>query len=151
MCVSFFFATAWTVALQAPLSNPLGNITGVGCHFFSRGFPGPRDQTQVSCITGRLFTIWATREDLYGMYNFNLSDNTKLFFKVVASVSHEFDNTIWNVLILTSTWYSESSCQSDRSKKILPCSNMHFLDYWSVGTSFCIYVNTFLWIYSFAL
>ena len=27
---------------------------------FSRGFSQPRDQTQVSCITGRFFTIWAT-------------------------------------------------------------------------------------------
>ena len=29
---------------------------------FSRGFSQPRDRTQVSCIAGRRFTIWATRE-----------------------------------------------------------------------------------------
>ena len=29
---------------------------------FSRGSPWPRDWTQVSCIAGRFFTIWATRE-----------------------------------------------------------------------------------------
>ena len=29
---------------------------------FSRGFSQPRDQTQVFCIAGRFFTIWATRE-----------------------------------------------------------------------------------------
>ena len=29
---------------------------------FSRGSSQPRDQTQVSCIAGRFFTIWATRE-----------------------------------------------------------------------------------------
>ena len=28
---------------------------------FSRGFSQPRDQTQVSCIAGRFFTIWAPR------------------------------------------------------------------------------------------
>ena len=28
----------------------------------SRGSPQPRDRTQVSCIAGRFFTIWATRE-----------------------------------------------------------------------------------------
>ena len=28
----------------------------------SRGSSQPRDQTQVSCIAGRFFTIWATRE-----------------------------------------------------------------------------------------
>ena len=31
---------------------------------FSRGSSWPRDQTQVSCIAGRFFTIWATREAL---------------------------------------------------------------------------------------
>ena len=43
------FATPWTVAYQAPLS--------VG---FSRGSSQPRDQTRVSHIVDRCFTIWAT-------------------------------------------------------------------------------------------
>ena len=30
--------------------------------FFSRGSSWPRDRTQVSCIAGRCFTVWATRE-----------------------------------------------------------------------------------------
>ena len=30
----------------------------------SRGFSQPRDQTRASCIAGRFFTIWATREAL---------------------------------------------------------------------------------------
>ena len=29
---------------------------------FSRGASGPRDWTWVSCVAGRVFTIWATRE-----------------------------------------------------------------------------------------
>ena len=33
---------------------------------FSKGPFWPRDQTQVSCIAGRFFTIWATRE-AYGL------------------------------------------------------------------------------------
>ena len=33
---------------------------------FSRGSSQPRDQTQVSCISGRFFTIWASREALEG-------------------------------------------------------------------------------------
>ena len=32
---------------------------------FSRGSPWPRDWTQVSCIAGRCFTLWATRETLW--------------------------------------------------------------------------------------
>ena len=31
---------------------------------FSRESSWPRDQTQVSCIADRLFTVWATREHL---------------------------------------------------------------------------------------
>ena len=33
----------------------------------SRGSSRPRDQTQVSHIAGRFFTIWATREALWGL------------------------------------------------------------------------------------
>ena len=33
--------------------------------FFSRGSSQPKDWTQVSCIAGRLFTIWATKEALW--------------------------------------------------------------------------------------
>ena len=33
--------------------------------YFPRGSSQPRDRTQVSCIVGRRFTIWATREDIY--------------------------------------------------------------------------------------
>ena len=31
---------------------------------FSRGSSWPRDRTQIFCIAGRHFTLWATREDL---------------------------------------------------------------------------------------
>ena len=33
---------------------------------FSRGSFQPRDRTQVCCIAGRLFTVWASREDGFG-------------------------------------------------------------------------------------
>ena len=39
-----------------------GKNTGVGCHALLQGSSQPRDWTQVSCIAGRFFTIWATRE-----------------------------------------------------------------------------------------
>ena len=42
---------------DSPGKNP-----GVGCHAFFRGSSQPRDKTQVSCIAGRFFTIWVTRE-----------------------------------------------------------------------------------------
>ena len=40
---------------------------------FSRGSSQPKDRTQVSCITGRFFTIWATRDcPPYWWYHFRL-------------------------------------------------------------------------------
>ena len=58
------------------LCNPLGySLSGFSVHGifqarilewvaipFSRGSSQPRDQTQVSCISGECFTIWAIRE-----------------------------------------------------------------------------------------
>ena len=41
--------------------------------FFARGSSQPKDQTQVSWIAGRFFTIWATREaQEYGVGNLSL-------------------------------------------------------------------------------
>ena len=36
-----------------------GKNTKVGCHTLLQGSSQPRDRTQVSCISGRFFTIWA--------------------------------------------------------------------------------------------
>ena len=58
------FATPWTVAYQAPPSMGFFRQeywSGLP-FFFSRGSSQPRDQTLVSCIPGRFFTVWATGE-----------------------------------------------------------------------------------------
>ena len=44
------------------LGDSLGKNTGVGSMPSSRGSSQPRDCTQVSCIMGGFFTIWATGE-----------------------------------------------------------------------------------------
>ena len=46
---------------------------------FSRGSSQPRDRTWVSCIAGRLFTIWATREA-----HANLKNSLKFQFPYVT-------------------------------------------------------------------
>ena len=60
--------TLWTHGLDS--SPPGSSVHGllqarilewVAISFF-RGFSQPRDWTQVSCIAGRFFNIWATRE-----------------------------------------------------------------------------------------
>ena len=56
--------TPWTVAQQAPLSMAIlqaRKLEWVAMPF-SRRSSQPRDWTRVSCIAGRFFTIWATRE-----------------------------------------------------------------------------------------
>ena len=59
------FANPWTVALQAPLT--VGIAQARILHWVAmpscRGSSQPRDWTQVSCIAGRFFTSWATKED----------------------------------------------------------------------------------------
>ena len=56
------FATPWTVACQAPLSVGILQARILGCHSHLWGSSQPRDWTQVSCIAGRFFTIWASKE-----------------------------------------------------------------------------------------
>ena len=61
--MSYSFATPWTIACQdCSLFFPRQEHWS-GLPFPSPGDPPPpRDQTLVSRIAGRLFTIWATRE-----------------------------------------------------------------------------------------
>ena len=60
----WLFATPWTVC--GPLGSSVhGILQAKILEFaisFSKGPSQPRDWTQVSCIAGRFFTIWATRE-----------------------------------------------------------------------------------------
>ena len=60
--------------LYSPWNFP-GQKTGVESHYLLQGTSQPRDQTQVSCIVGRLFSSWATREAqeilVWGAYPFS--------------------------------------------------------------------------------
>ena len=57
-CVRLF-VIPWTVALQAPLAMGIlqARILEWVAMPSSRGASRPQDQTQVSCIAGRFFTI----------------------------------------------------------------------------------------------
>ena len=57
-CVQIF-VTPWTVAYQLPPSMGIlqARILEWVVMPFSRGSSQPRDQTQVSCIAGGLFTV----------------------------------------------------------------------------------------------
>jgi len=54
-----------TSRINKPPWNFPGKNTGVGSHSLLQGSSQPRDQTHVSCVSciaGRFFTVWATRE-----------------------------------------------------------------------------------------
>ena len=62
------FATPWSVACQAPLSLEFSMQEWVAIPF-SRGSSWPGDRTWFSCIAGRFFTDWATREECLVLKN----------------------------------------------------------------------------------
>ena len=57
----WLFATPWTVAHQALPSMGFSRQE-YWVAISSRGSSWPRDRTRVSCIPGRRFNLWATRE-----------------------------------------------------------------------------------------
>ena len=70
------FAThgPWPSRFLCPWDFP-GKNTGMDCHFLLRGSSLPRNQTWVSCIAGRFFTSWATREVHYEQQHGDKMDN----------------------------------------------------------------------------
>ena len=71
---------------------------------FSRGFSPPRDQTWVSHIGGRFFTVWATSEALtVQSHHLSLSQSSRLFRNsYVRGYCFSWDEYFWewqNVLV----------------------------------------------------
>ena len=83
-------ATPWTVACQAPLSIEFWILEWIAIPF-SRGSSQPRNWTWVSCIAGRFFTSWATREapricmDIY-----TSCICTSTYYMYIHTYNHEF-------------------------------------------------------------
>ena len=55
-------ATPWTVAYQALSTRFSTRILEWVVIFFTKGSSWPRNQTQVSCIAGRLLTYWSAMD-----------------------------------------------------------------------------------------
>ena len=53
---------------QNSILNFLGHPLPMGCHSLLRESSQPKDWIQVSCITGRLCTIWATRDSVLSLH-----------------------------------------------------------------------------------
>ena len=88
------FATPWTVAHQAPQSMEIFQVRVLEwvAISFSRGSSWPRDQTQVSWIACRRFTVWATRE-AHTLNIFHGSDRSYSFW--VGKDDFPFNWVLW--------------------------------------------------------
>ena len=96
----WLFVTPWTVACQAPLYMGIlqARILEWVAISSSRRFSQPRDQTQVSCVAGGFFTIWATGKPLgKDRWTGNLHSPT------CSQYQHLFPTFFWS---LKTIWYS---------------------------------------------
>ena len=120
------FETPWTITHQAPLSMEFSRQESwSGLSFPSPGDSSwPRDQTQISCVAGRFFTVWATREAL------NLLRNCSIVFLTISSVqllSHVWlFATPWIAarqasLSITNSW---SSLKLTSIESVMPSSHL---------------------------
>ena len=99
--------------LLRPWSPPVKN-TGVSCHSLPRGSSQPRDQTLVSCIIGRVFTIWATGEaqDIFKIWEtLNLTEH-------FSFLSYKLHNNFYNLLIFLLI-FNDQNYKSDYNIYIL--------------------------------
>ena len=67
---------------------------------FSRGLSWPRDQTQVSCIAGRFFTVWTTREAYMVNYYMVNSHHEKVVVQIAIFCAVRGLNEITSIVFL---------------------------------------------------
>ena len=89
-CVQLF-VTPWTVACQAPLSMGIlqARILEWVAMPSSRGSSQPRDQTQVSGMAVRFFTIWAIRDAQVSL----------LFSQIIPPSSPRVQESVFHICI----------------------------------------------------
>ena len=123
------FATPWTIASQAPLS--MGFFQAIVLEWiaisFSKGSLQPRDQTQVSCITGGFFNSWATREGfdkciVTGIHHYNITQSSSTALKIPCAppippsflpTSTQTPSNHWSFSYLHRFAFSRMSCSRD--------------------------------------
>ena len=78
---------------------------------FSRGSSQPRDQTQVSCISGRFFSIWVIRENYLG--NSNLGILRYCLWDRIAELDRVVVQSLSGVWFFVTPW--TAACQPSLS------------------------------------
>ena len=74
--------------------------TALDCHALLRGSSQPGDWTQGSHIAGRFFPIWATREDLDNIYQFDLLLHFLLELMLEYISSNTFKPIVWPEIVI---------------------------------------------------
>ena len=64
---------------------------------FSRGSSWPRNWTCISCIAGRFFTIWATREDLIFFFCGGGGEDASLVAQMVRNLPAMQETWVWSL------------------------------------------------------
>ena len=102
----WLFVMPWTVAYQAPQSmNLQAKILEWVAISFSRGSSQPRDQSWVSWIVDRCFTVWTTREIPKRLWT---SETLHISCFTRASPNHLFLQMHSRVMILNYTSWKSS-------------------------------------------
>ena len=108
-CVQLF-VTSWMVACQDTWDIIQVRILEWVAYSFSRAFSQPRNWTGVSCITGRFFTSWSTREAL-NWYAFTVKYYTwslKMHTWCIQDVKHlKYIQVAFNIQIKVSYWHKK--------------------------------------------
>ena len=117
------FATPWTVACQVPMSILQARILEWVAYPFSRGSSWPRNPTKVSCIAGRFFTSWVTREAHYKWIHRHTCLFTPGFIKVYIFTFYSDEwNLPLNILPIRCIW-NEFETLSDSTVNMLTCAH----------------------------
>ena len=110
--------TPWTVTRQAPLS--LGILQARLLEWVampsSRESFQPRNRTQVSCITGGFFTIWATRKPISSLWMFMY--HTEFIRRNKATIESSTGPVVG--MIITPLHSKISTFKSPKPLKMLP-------------------------------
>ena len=88
---------------------------------YSRGFSQPRNWTSVSCITGRFFSSWATREAL-SCFQFSSLSRVWLF-ATPWTAAYQASLSITNSQSLLNSCPSSRWCHPTISSSIIPFSS----------------------------
>ena len=105
VCVLSSFSHVWLFQTPWTIAWPGSSVHGIFqariqlwvVILFSRGSSWIRDQTLVSCIAGRFFTIWATREDIIiNRFRIWLKPNSTEFSIVVGKKTRIEVHVQWN-------------------------------------------------------